>query len=80
VADVHQKTERANQAKVDLYKCIAVPTPPNCPKSAQDLEVMNGQAEESEKEAIKAMREAYKSGMKVTATLTGGALEKSIHK
>lgn len=72
MADAQQKTEKANQAKADLYKCIAVPTPPNCPKSAQDLEVMNGQAEESEKEAIKAMREAYKSGMKATGVLTGG--------
>jgi hypothetical protein len=43
----------ANQAKADLYKCIAVPTPPNCPKSAQDLEVMNGQAEEFEKKLLK---------------------------
>lgn len=73
MADAQQEMEKANQAKADLYKYIAVPTPPNCPKSAQDLEVMNGQAEESERKAIKAMREAYRSGMKVSGMLTGGA-------
>jgi len=78
VADAQQKTKKANQEKSDLYKCIAVPTPPNCPKSAQDLEAMSEQAGESEKEAIKAMREAYKSGLKVPGTLTGGPLAKPI--
>lgn len=39
---------------------------------------MNDQAGESEKEAIKAMREAYKSGLKVPGTLTGGPLAKPI--
>lgn len=48
-------------------------TPTNCPKSAQDFKVMNSQAEESEKEAIKTMREAYKSGMNATGALIGEA-------
>ena len=70
------KTSKAN-AKLDenygnLLDCIAVPTPPNCPTSAEGLEKLEKAADTSRKEAVGEIRDAYKAGLKVPGTLTGG--------
>ncbi len=68
----NDKIKELNKNDDELLRCIDIPAPPGCPTSAKDLQKMEDKADRSRKEAVDAIRDAYRSGLRVPGTSTGG--------